>query len=757
LGDARLPEAGSSKVLPCIATACLPRRAAQRTDPSAPESPTAFAYETAARVDDDSMPAQGLTEVERWRVWRHDHTNALKMTGLRLVQLCVEHRLGQPRAASLVLTVLEAVGALFKFPAQSVHGGYLLRWDPAADDDWETEIVHPRDRFKDPIRVTPVLPCRFLLNGDLKGWTHQRYLYCTPVDDPRYRREVERLAGEGRLPDGKDRFRRWEPSKDEYVGLLCGLNEVFSTFDGSADAMHLRIVGLVREHCGRIARYLQATGYLLTRPCGNVTIRGCGEILPLLEFAFGPVFRRVLGDPFESRKRYLDALAEANVRVPLSALSITGSTLSTLRSGLVAGLRALAPAGWLRERLGDFVNALDEQRQVELLALWQHRNLIDALNPEMEAEVLIGFVFNALPRPARAKALYQWLATPGKSIADAFKPYLALMGLDHDAAMRRAYLDWFDPIYAYSPTQQLGRGEYDWTFAWAVALLVAQADGQLDRAAEIGRQLGRQLETMRRQLHAADPIAAAGRAALFAVVGAGTSPLDHLEAPDCGVDAPLALASEYHDKVGNWFGYLAPLALAWRHLLSSAAPPFDAPSAIALPKRESVVQWPEPQVPAEVIAEARARPDRMPVPLAAITRDAAMLDGTRAVPLFANPPPRLRDAEIGAAPPPVGTIVTFDLRGGLFARTERRRFEYRRPDSIAAEPEAWSEAPALREIERTRVERSGLRVQMGVLELDAVLQAPILEWVSGPFGIPVPRLRFARYAGELSLAWARQR
>jgi hypothetical protein len=162
-------------------------------------------------------------------------------------------------------------------------------------------------------------------------------------------------------------------------------------------------------------------------------------------------------------------------------------------------------------------------------------------------------------------------------------------------------------------------------------------------------------------------------------------------------------------------------------------------------------------VPAEVIAEARARPDRMPVPLAAITRDPALLDGTRAVPLFADPPPRLRDAEIGAAPAPVGTIVTFDLRGGLFARTEQRRFEYRRPGSIAAEAEAWSEAPALRETERTRVEPSGLRVQTGGLELEAVLQAPALEWLRGPFGIPVPRLRFARYAGEVSLAWVRQR
>jgi hypothetical protein len=147
----------------------------------------------------------------------------------------------------------------------------------------------------------------------------------------------------------------------------------------------------------------------------------------------------------------------------------------------------------------------------------------------------------------------------------------------------------------------------------------------------------------------------------------------------------------------------------------------------------------------------------MPVPLTAIARDAVLLSSQAAVPLFADPPPRTRDAELGAAPAPLGTTVTFDLRGGVFARTERRRFEYRIPASIAAEADAWSEAPSLRVTDRTRVERSSFRVHDGVLELEALLQAAAVEWVTGAFGIPLPRIRRARLAGELSLAWVRQR
>ena len=52
---------------------------------------------------------------ERWRVFRHERANPLMMTGLRLVSLAMEHRLGHVDSAALVRLVLSTLDGEEKF------------------------------------------------------------------------------------------------------------------------------------------------------------------------------------------------------------------------------------------------------------------------------------------------------------------------------------------------------------------------------------------------------------------------------------------------------------------------------------------------------------------------------------------------------------------------------------------------------------------------------------------------------------------
>ncbi len=745
-----LPRPGEMRTQSCFTAACVPRRAPYRTDPASPVVPPTPVYDTPdtpGTLPNDDDPAHGICDMERWRVWTHDHTNGLKISGLRLIHLCIEHRLGQPQAAKIIAAVLDTTGAMFKYPDSSAFGGYALRWDPVADDDWEIEIDSKGV-------MTPILPCRFLLNTDLKGYADQRYLYCTPLDDPRYRRAVEAGIANSTMGKGQDRFRRWEPSKDEYIGLLAGLSEVFDTFSGSTDPAHVAITNAVKVQCGRIARYLRDFGYLLVRPCGGVTARGAGEILPLLEFAFKHVFRRILGEEFSSSVSYAGALAAAGIRVPTESAGSAGLNLLT-------GIQEFAnwihdnTTGHFSDRVNDLVGNIDAHRQSELVRLWRNRQMIDAVDIAMQGEVLLGMVFNGLPRPLREKQYRQWLRTRGREIADAFKPYIALMLLHDDRRSVEAYLDWFDASFTHPETPNLADGANDWSFAVAVAMLAARELGDDTRRTRYTEWLEKRLNEMRQQIHDADPQAARDRPGLFAVIGAGSAPSDDHESDKCTSDPPRVVVSEYHDKVGNWYGYMPALGLAWRHLLDGA-PPFSPASEISLPTPDGARGWPEPAVPVAVILEAKERPDRMPVPLRAISRSDPNPDGQHDVPLFRDPPARPHDNDLGRPPRPVGTTATFDIRGGMTRRTETRDFDYPLPASIAADASNWTAAPAFDISDQTLVERWNYRIEGARLHLEVVLRAVAVERGTGRFGVPVPRFRYARFSGTVSLAWVRQ-
>jgi hypothetical protein len=742
MGDCFLPGPTKKTTRPCFTRACLPRRSGHPV------------YET---PDAAGKVMTNISAQERWRVWNHDRTNPLLMTGLRLIHLTVEHRLGHPLARQVIKLILNTTAALFKYPEDSDYDGYILRWDPVADDDWELEI-------DDKGIVTPTVPCRFLLNSDLKNFAQQRYLYCTPLDDPRYLRAVKDGIAKGQMGGGQDRFRRWEPSKDEYVGILAGFSLIFDAFSNSTVAIDQEIVAAVRSQTRRIAKYLQRCGYLLVRPCGGVTARGCGEILPLLEFPFNRVFQRILGDSFESNVSYTDALNRAGIRprelVGTSALSVGQLTIEAIK-----GVRKFlvddhhAPT-WLE---GDkILNSLDATQSKKLAELWASRKMIDAVDVEMQGEVLMGFLANSLNREARRKVFEKWLARNGREISDAFKPYIALMVLnDDDDFVRRNYITWYESTFNPPPAPSLVSDGNDWALAGAVAMLVAQRQGDTARHARFAVTVERQLTDMADELLHLDPTSP-GNLNLIAVSGAGAAPSNDQEMEDkdgmsCGAGAPRFLASEYHDKNGDWYGYMPTLALVWRHLLDGVTNPFSADSGLRLPTGDSLTHWPVPFVPAAVIAEARTVPQRMLVPTSALSLATPNPNGLQDVLLFVDPPPRPSDNNLGRRPNPKGETRSFEFSGGLLRKTQTQDFNYPSLGETSPESDFWSQAPSFNLTEQSLVEHWESRIEDGHLHLEVTLRAAQIEWISGRFGVRHPRLNFAKLAGTVSLAWVRQR
>jgi hypothetical protein len=708
-------EPGQTRIRQCLKQPCVPRT----------QSGPAY------RAEQDPVE---IDELQRWRVWSHDRTNALKMTGLRSIQLCVEHRLGHPRARSIVKLVLATTASLFKFAADSPFGGYVLRWDPATCDDWELEVDGKGN-------LKPLAPCRFLINSDLKAYGDQRYLYCTPLDDPRYRRVVEQAIAGGSQQAGQDRFRRWEPSKDEYIGLLCGLKVIFDTFPDDPE-----IVESVRQQTRRIATYLQGTGYLLARPCGGVTARGCGEILPLLEFPFGDIFERILGERFSSAVSYWDSLRRAGIR-PRQLLGSGALAGSQAALQALASVRALLAKHGV-EDVGTVMDELTFEQKQQMAELWIDRKTIDAVYAESEGEVFIGLWFNLLSRDRRKAEYHRWLRRAGKGVSDGFKPYLALALLDDDRT-RRDYLEWYGATFSsggapfVEPTNER---DSDWTFATAVAMRAAHARGEAAAHERLAALVEQQLRDLASRL--AERSAGAARVLPIMVKGGGSAPnfggADAAEGSDCGGTAKLA--SEYHDKAGSWYGYMAMLAQAWQHLADGVPSPFNE---IELPSPASVQAWPEPVVPADVVRAARE--DRMPVPLDAISRAAPNPSGQSDVPLFDDPPPKPRDDEIGSPPSPRGETRGIDVGGGVLPRTIEERWPYPVLDEPPEEAARWTAVPTFREIERTLVKSHEFHREGNELVVKIELRAVQVTREGRRL-----RLTYARLQGEYSLAWVRQ-
>lgn len=684
---------------------------------------------------------QSHLAIERWRVFRHERANPLMMTGLRLVSLAVEHRLGHAAAAPLVRTVLRTLDSLMKFQradeGRSPFAGYILRWDPATTDDWTLRV--------DAKGVeTPQLCCQFLINPDPKTFGDQHFLYCTPLDDPRYRRLLSSAISE---PFNKGLLRRWEPSMDEYVGLVCGLFVVWHSFKGDTSPAAGEITSEVKRQLSQIAAYLRHVGYLLVRPCGGFVGNGASGANPALEFAISRIFHRVLGDAFAvpAENGFDDAIRKAGLwtcwrnHSPVDPQSLRAFIDGLQDNRSLRDLLGNHPLQTLANHFND-PNRLSATLAAAA-AVDSRLDCIDVLSDEARLDFVVAAIVKQMAAlsPRATFLLFMQAPLQEGNWADYFKPFLGLSALDDpDPTVAQAYLQWYRSyvgVQTNNPEEKETFGHERWgisVFATAVAVLLNGSDpaAQFD----LERRLEAELQTM----HDVLLIEAGGDLVLHDKDGGG---------------------GESHDKSvegrSNWFGYLAPLSLAWLRKLRLS--PHDrllniTPlPAVALPvAAEIAVLWRRPVVPGAVIDAAHV--DRMPIPLAALRRGVFPARGSGEVDLFIDPPPKPHDNSLGEVPAPQAVERPLEHASrSLFTRQVRHVLL---PPPLLLLPGQIRADYALTWLTRVSVEQF-IRARREALVNDTLVVELDLDNVAWRWRPPVPVLNNVRYAARYTLSWVR--
>ncbi len=625
-------------LVPCRFDGCIPRRQVEGKKQAAlyttPE--TLLALDSQAQM------------VERWRIWRRDRTNPLAMAGLRITSLAIEHTLGHPHAAKAIELWLDTTESLFKFRhLDSPFAGYIVRWDARTSDNWLVEI-DPKGQ------ETPIRPCEFLTNPDPKTWKNQPFLYCTSFEDSRY----DRTGDDG----ARDRFRRWEPSIDEYTGLVVAYVQIHGAFtkdSKSADAQRRaiaeRILEKVRTQMRRVARYLQAFAYVLVRPCGGFTFRGCAENNPCLEFPFSRAFQKVLGDPFRVSGTFEDAMRAAGVydcvfprNNPLMNATEALNRLSTLPS-------------FARSRDSGLFGSLSAQDFIRAARLLQCNQCFDVCNQNGSGQSFaLCYLLSKAARYDPAPVFTDWMALPG---AHDYKTLLGLVGdATADETIKRAYFAYFNGAMTQVTSSEASAlekgGERDGALATAIALLLTSpAMFGVDLREKLFKQLSEMAQLLSDKFQSSPIITTDSD-------GIGFS--DKEPAGECCHEGEqLQLICEYPDKVGSWHGFLTALSVAWLHALRAREPEVTFPwNAIALPTTESMRQWRPVTIPAELVDPILR--DRLPVP-----RSFWSGSPSGAIDLLNAAPNRPNDSGIGRQEPPRGQVHRIDVQGSILATTKR--------------------------------------------------------------------------------------
>lgn len=715
LGEAppTLPPHGETATVKCWVEWSAPRRKVGGQETSL--------YESAEEIRD--RPDLVL---ERWRVMRHDRTNALLMTGLRLISLCVEHRLGHPDARRLIQLTLGTVASLFKFTEPATpFAGYILRWDPATTDEWSVEIDAKGNE-------TPQVCCQFLVNQDAKSFHKSHFLYCTPLQDPRYERAVREGV--------KDRFRRWEPSMDEYVGLMAGYALLFQTFKDDRGAEGQQIIAEVRRQVALVGRYLQHVGYLLVRPCGGFTTRGAAGPNPCYEYPFSRVFRRITGEAFAvpGTATFDEAIRQANLSACWRRSQVLSlpQALQRLRDSpawpaLVALFGPDPKAVW-EQYLGDVAEVILGAAHVLL-----NLDCLDISHDEDRSEFVVASILKQICLGSPQKGFELFMRNPPKqdNWSDYHKPLLGLTALDDDdPVVRDEYLRWFDAFLMprmNGPDQDEVLGTQQWSLtalATAVAVLL-RADDPIRRA-PLERRLALELGRMRDTLEAT----CKGDLVLTTV--------------DNAPGRSFRTVSETHDKRGNWFGYLAPLSLAWLHQLRLGQRVFRT---IPTPAAASVQSWPPAVVPGVAIRAAYT--DRLPIPVRALVRGFVPDEHSGDVDLFKDPPAKPHDNAIGEIPAPVPG-PTHTLNHVAFPLVWPPRREFRLPLPPALDPRLnradFACVPTWHRLEERNVRQRTERE-----ESDAYVITVEFETLVRTERFPFVQLQTGLFEAECTLSWTR--
>jgi hypothetical protein len=677
-------------------------------------------------------------QLERWRVLRHERANPLMMTGLRLVSLSIEHHLGHADAAPLVRTILRTTDSLMKFRladgSPSPFEGYILRWDPATTDDWTVR--------RDTKGVeTPEICCEFLVNHDPKTFGRQHFLYCTPLNDSRYLRKAADRQSKGLL-------RRWEPSMDEYVGLVCGYFMVWLMFKNDTASAAQDIVQEVKAQLRRVATYLRHVGYLLVRPCGGFTALGSSGANPALEFAFSRIFYRVLGDAFAVPREndFDDAIRKAGLwscwqrHPPVDAIRLRAFGDSLQLDELLRSLLGPHPIQALRDFFGNdaSVNAALENAATVASRL----DCIDVLSAEGRNDFIVAAIIKrmAAVSPRATFTLFMQKSSAEGSWSDYFKPFLGLTALDDpDPTVAQNYLAWYrhnvwPNANGHDQLETLG------TERWGVSVFATAVAVALDQSSPTDQyDMERRLEKELQLMHDVLQERASCNLVLHNRDGGGG------ETQDKNVEGR-----------SNWYGYLAPLSVAWlrQGRLSihdrainntSPLPAIQRPNAATM-----TAGWLRPMVPGPVIAAAHT--DRMPIPLSALRRGFVPSRNSDDVDLFLDPPPKPDDNTLGQVPPPQAQEFNLEHTSrSLVVRSLRRTYE---PPPLQLVTGETLQDYMLTWLSEVREERFVRERKESILNGRLVVEL-LFENISARLIPPRFVLNNVRYSARYVLSWVR--
>ncbi len=440
-------------------------------------------------ASDQAMQAYRSLSRLRWQVVVHERENALCMTGMRLIQLSLEHRAGDAASGAVVMRTLESLARHYKFSGD--FSGYPIRYDAALTDNWTLEMDQDGVEY-------PRVCAEFLTNPNPEKWLEQPYLYCVPLDDARY------SPPDGSPPPSSElKFGLWrhaEPSMDEVAGLISGYSMVARVFRDDASTVAPLVLSEVVRQSRNLGNYLADNAYLLRRPCGNFTRVGGAGPNPALEYALDRALRQITGDAsFASRNTFeqvvknaglvkagdpardralgLDVFDEPSIagaaaqafdlalqlggKPLVQALSLAlGQANGTLLANTVLGALALAVAPVLNAvALAESGSGPTAARRVlgwfqvagklyARRAAFDSHNGNDALD-DAAAEFAVAYLVSRIADPRqrfsffmdqRSDVLENW--------AIGFKPFIALTALDDtDTLVSQAYLSWYDGSY----------------------------------------------------------------------------------------------------------------------------------------------------------------------------------------------------------------------------------------------------------------------------------------------------------------------
>lgn len=400
-------------------------------------------------LGDDPPAGNGQRTFERWRIGDHDRINPLMYSGQLMVCLAVESVLGIPGSLAILSRLLATMQSLFKF-TNSPYDGYILRWDAVRSDRWETYDVNGETQLDHC--------CEFLTDSTAPDG----YLYCTPLNDPRYvpymrQSDFNKLssAQQDKYQQTRkvsvDRLRFWEASMDELTGLLAGYSFAYSVV--SDQGIKTQIANQVQ----RIAKYLSSNAYLLVRPAGGFCVEGASGILPALEFPFGRVFNRIAGSSFSSTTNFEGALKNAGLWSQFStefALAAVGGIAAGV--ALLAALVASGTLSFVAALIPSIVTALGAGVVAKALVLYFDREKFDVRawpgpanggDPavyDQQTDFALAYLFSQVPTKVRFQSWLFGARYFGK-YAENFPPFLGLSAInDSDRSVAGAYLGWFN-------------------------------------------------------------------------------------------------------------------------------------------------------------------------------------------------------------------------------------------------------------------------------------------------------------------------